>query len=102
MSRARRRPTSVDALQELGDVERLLRLDTRAEDVTVRVSEDGARLSWRSWTYNQHARGSLTASAVSELAHSDSWGVSTIHDPQEVGDAVTVSTITVVRDREDR
>lgn len=90
-------PVPIGDLHELADVERLLRLDTRADDPTVQVGGSGARISWESWAPNEHARGSLTASVVNEIAATDAWGVATIHDPLEMGDRVT-SMLTVVYD----
>lgn len=88
---------SVEELHELAEVERLLRLDSRAFEPKVDVGASAARISWESWTLNEHARGSLTASVVNELAATDAWGVATIHDPMErPDDDMVVSLLSVV------
>lgn len=83
-------------LHELADVERLLHLDTRAQDPTVQIGKHGARVSWDSWEHNSHSRGSLTASVVNEIAASDAWGVATIHDPLTRDDGLTQSMLSIV------
>lgn len=87
-------------LHELAHVERLLRADDRATEPVVTVTGNACRISWDSWSLNEHARGSLTASAAAQIAHTDAWGLSTIHDPFEHGDAVE-SMLTVVYDPDD-
>lgn len=82
-------------LHELAAIERLLRRDTRAFESHVDVGSSGARIWFRSPPYNPHARGSLTAALANEIAHTDAWGLSTIHDPQRV-DGETQSLLTVV------
>ncbi|MFC6723638.1 hypothetical protein ACFQE1_04390 [Halobium palmae] len=82
VDRSRRRADQpTEHLQELAHVERLLRADTRATDPTVAVGPSAARISFESARHNAHARGSLTASVVNEIAHSEAWGVATVHDP---------------------
>lgn len=87
-------------LHELGEIERLLRRDTRSQAPTVEVGNNGARLSWETEELNAHARGSVTAAVASEVAHTDAWGLSTVHDPMEDGQAV-VSLLTLVYDPEE-
>lgn len=99
-----RTDATTDDLHALGHVERLLRADTRALDVDVRVGGNGhARLTWDTLRVNSHARGSLLASVVNELAATDAWGVSTIHDPHRHDDGRMESMLTVLNvDEEDR
>lgn len=98
----RSRPSlPVDDLHELAHIERLLRKDTRAHKPAVSVCRSGARIRWDTWAFNGHARGSLLASVVLELAATDSWGVATIHDPLERRDQVS-SMLTVVYDPDEQ
>lgn len=93
----RRADQPIDHLQELAAIERLLRRDTRAGESHVDVDSSGARIWFRTAPYNQHARGSLTASLANEIAATDAWGLSTIHDVQRVDDgARTQSLLTLV------
>lgn len=89
-------------LQEMARVERLLRDDERAEDPVARVGQQGAKVSWESWELNEHARGSLTATVANEIAATEAWGLSTIHDPVERDGRVTsmLSVVYVEADRD--
>jgi hypothetical protein len=89
-------PTT-DHLHELAAIERLLREDSRATDPRVHVDDSGARISWASLDFNTHTRGTLTATACSEIALSSSWGLATVHDPHETDDGV-VSALTLIHD----
>lgn len=92
----------VDALQELAEVERLLRADTRNADPLVHVGMRGARISFRTAPYNEHTRGSLTASVVNEIAATSDWAVSTIHDPPPARRIRTVDALDRLRVRTGR
>lgn len=95
--RSPRRPDApADHLHELAEIERLLRVDTRAEDTIVDVGQNGARIHYRTRPYNEHARGSLTASVANEIAATGAWGLSTIHDPHRNEKGWTNSMLTVV------
>jgi hypothetical protein len=100
---ATQRPTGrslpTAALHELAHVERLLRRDTRCENARIEVGREGARVYYDTGRLNEHARGSLTASVVSEIVHTDAWGLATVHDPFDLGDEINVETmLTVVYD----
>lgn len=86
----------VDHLHELAHIERLLRLDDRSLDPTVYISGDGVRISWDTYEHNSHARGSLTASVTNEIASTEAWGLSTVHDPQELDSGLVSSILTVL------
>ena len=92
---ARRADQPTAHLHEFAHVERLLRADTRAGEPVVDVGPSGARLSFLTAEFNAHTRGSLTASVVNELAATDTWAVSTIHDPLQTDEGMN-SMLTVV------
>jgi len=86
-------------LHELADIERRLRRDTRTANPRVEIDREGARIYYDTGRLNEHARGSLTASVAAEVAHSEAWGLATIHDPFELDDGATVeSMLTVLHD----
>lgn len=84
-----------DHLHELAAIERLLRRDTRAFESHVDVDTSGACIWFRTAPWNPHRRGNLTAAVANEIALTDAWGLSTVHDPQRV-DEGTQSLLTVV------
>lgn len=96
-SQPRRADLPTAHLHEVAAIERLLRRDTRCDDVRVGVDASGARIWYRTPPYNEHARGSLTAAVANEIAATAAWGLSTIHDPQRnVDRQATESLLTVL------
>jgi len=90
------RDLPVDDLQDLAKIERLLRRDTRAHNPRIDIGREGARIAFESSRLNQHARGSLTASVVSEVVHTAAWGLATVYDPFGVDDSPNVETMLMV------
>lgn len=91
----------VGHLIELANIERLLRLDDRAIEPHVDVGNNGARISWNSLRHNSHARGSLTESVANEIASTEAWGLSTVHDPlQRDGEVTSMLAVLYIPDED--
>ena len=94
---------TVDHLQELGKVERLLRDDSRAFDCRVQVAKS-VSISWTSLKRDTCSRACLTAALCSEIARSSNWTLVSVEDTFETNLELshsgegTVSTLTAVHD----